>query len=77
MFKRDEEGSFIGAIIGLVILGYLIYIIVYVFTLIATVAVSVATTGGTIFGGCSAIKNYILSFKENVIDSNKPSTRAV
>lgn len=75
MFKRDGEGAialFVGLFIGAVIIGFIIYIAV----LLATVIAGVAAAGGTLFGGCSAIKNYALSFKENVIDSNKTAVIA-
>lgn len=39
--------------------------------LVATVIVNVAVAVGTVYGAGSAIKNYISSFKENVIDSNR------
>lgn len=67
MFKRDGEEELVGLLIALAIIAFIIYITVILLTVIA----SVAAAGGTLFGGCSAIKNYVLSFKENVIDSNK------
>ena len=70
MFKRDGEEAIVGFVIGLMVIAFVVYVIV----LLATVIAGVAAAGGTLFGGCSAIKNYVLSFKENVIDSNKPST---
>ena len=69
MFKRDGEEAIVGLVVAFAIIAVVIYIVV----LLATVIVSVAAAGGTLFGGCSAIKNYALSFKENVIDSNKTS----
>lgn len=70
MFKRDGEEGIVGLIIALVVIAFIIYITV----ILATVIAGVAAAGGTLFGGCSAIKNYAFSFKENVIDSNKVST---
>lgn len=72
MFKRDGEEALIGLAIGIAIICFIVYIMV----LLATVIAGVAAAGGTLFGGCSAIKNYALSFKENVIDSNKVATAA-
>lgn len=72
MFKRDGEEAIVGLVIGIAIIAFIIYIMF----LLATVIAGVAAAGGTLFGGCSAIKNYALSFKENVIDSNKTSTIA-
>lgn len=72
MFKHDGEESIIGLVIGIVIIAFIIYVIVILASIIAVVA----ATGGTIFGGGSAIKNYIFSFKENVVDSNKTPVAA-
>lgn len=72
MFKRDGEEALVGLAIGIAIICFIVYIIV----LLATVIAGVAAAGGTLFGGCSAIKNYVLSFKENVIDSNRVATAA-
>ena len=59
--------TIVGLILGLVVF----FLIVYLVVILATVIAGGAAIGGTIFGGSSAIKNYILSFKENIIDSNK------
>lgn len=72
MFKRDGEESIVGLVIGIAIICFIIYVIV----LLATIIAGVAAAGGTIFGGGSAIKNYVLSFKESVIDSNKQAPMA-
>lgn len=72
MFKHDGEEALVGLVIGLCIIGVVIYLMV----ILATIIAGVAAAGGTLFGGGSAIKNYVLSFKENVIDSNKPSVIA-
>lgn len=72
MFKRDGEEAIVGLVIVLAIIGFIIYITI----ILATVIAGVAAAGGTLFGGCSAIRNYALSFKENVIDSNKSSAMA-
>lgn len=72
MFKRDGEEAIIGLAIGIAIICFIVYIMV----LLATVIAGVAAAGGTLFGGCSAIKNYVLSFKENIIDSNRVATAA-
>ena len=68
MSRRDDDDT---ALIGLVIGLSIILFIVYVVVLVATVIVNVAVAVGTVYGAGSAIKNYISSFKENVIDSNR------
>ena len=72
MFKRDGDEAIIGLVIGLAIIAFIIYVIV----ILASIIAGVAAAGGTLFGGGSAIKNYVLSFKENVIDSNKAPVAA-
>ena len=67
MFKRDEGDAIVALIMGFVA----IVIILYILAILASIIAGVAATGGTIFGGGSAIKNYYSSFKENVIDSNR------
>lgn len=69
MVKHDGEESIVGLIIGLFIIAFVIYILI----ILASIIVGVAAAGGTIFGGGSAVKNYVYSFKENVIDSNRES----
>lgn len=71
MFKHDGE-ELAGLVIGLIA----VVLIVYAIIIVASILLSVATVGGTIFGGGSAIKNYVSSFKENVIDSNRSMTAA-
>ena len=72
MFKRDGEDVIVGLVIGFMIIAVIVYVIV----ILASIIAGVAAAGGTIFGGGSAIKNYFLSFKENVIDSNRSVTMA-
>lgn len=72
MFKRDGEEAIVGLVIGIAIICFIVYLLV----LLASIIAGVAAAGGTLFGGCSAIKNYALSFKENVVDSNKVSSMA-
>ncbi|MBD5483920.1 MAG: hypothetical protein HDR18_00065 [Lachnospiraceae bacterium] len=72
MFKHDGEEEIFGLIIAFVVVAVIIYIIV----LLATIIVGAAAAGGTIYGGGYAIKNYVSSFKENVIDSNRASAMA-
>lgn len=72
MFKRDGEDAIVGLVIGIAIICFIVYLLV----LLASIIAGVAAAGGTLFGGCSAIKNYALSFKENVVDSNKVSSMA-
>lgn len=70
MSQRNDETAFAGVIVGLTIILFIGYII----ALIATVIVNVAVAVGIAYGAGSAIKNYISSFKENVIDSNRKAT---
>ena len=69
MFKRDDDGY--GALVGigivLAIVAFIIYITVLLISVIAMVAVGI----GVVIGGGTAIINYALSFKENIIDANK------
>lgn len=67
MSRRDDDTALIGLAIGLAIILFIVYVAVWV----ATVVVNVAVVLGTVYGAGSAIKNYISSFKENVIDSNR------
>lgn len=67
MSQRDDDTAFAGVIVGLAFILFIVYVI----ALIATVIINVAVTVGTVYGAGSAIKNYISSFKENVIDSNR------
>lgn len=67
MLKRDDDA---GAIIGLMIIFVVVAVIIYAVMIFA----GIAAVGGTVYGGGSAIKNYVSSFKENVIDSNRPAT---
>lgn len=67
MSRRDDDTALIGLVIGLAIILFIVYVAVWV----ATVVVNVAAALGTVYGEGSAIKNYISSFKENVIDSNR------
>ena len=63
--RDDDDTALIGLVIGLAIILFIVYV------LVATVIVNVAVAVGTVYGAGSAIKNYISSFKENVIDSNR------
>lgn len=67
MSRRDDDTALIGLAIGLAIILFIVYVAVWV----ATVVVNVAAVLETVYGAGSAIKNYISSFKENVIDSNR------
>ncbi len=62
----DEIGTIIGLGIALVAIAFVIYCIVILAGILATVA----SAGGAIWGGGTAIVNYVKSFKENMIDSN-------
>ncbi len=71
--KREEGyGTLILLVIGLAIIAFIVYCIF----LLATLIVTVAAASGTLYGGGTAIGNYFLSFKENIIDSNKQAITA-
>ena len=70
MLKRDDGGELVGLAIGIGIILFIVYVIV----ILASIIAGIAAVGGTLFGGGSAIKNYVCSFKENVIDSNRSKT---
>ena len=65
----DEIGTIIGLGIALIAIAFVIYCIVILAGILATVA----GAGGAIWGGGTAIVNYVKSFKENMIDSNMVS----
>lgn len=70
MIKHDDGDAIfylIAVAIGLAILAAIIYLTI----IFAGVILTVAGGSGIIYGGWHAVKNYFLSFKENVIDSNK------
>lgn len=75
MFKHDGEEAIGDLIIVLAIVAAVAFIICVIVALV-TIIVGIAAAGGTIYGGGYAIKNYVSSFKENVIDSNRMSTMA-
>ncbi len=72
MFRRDSESVLVG---WLIVVGVII-LVLYIMFLLATVVAGVALAGGSVYGGGYAIKNYVSSFKENVIDSNKSPAMA-
>lgn len=54
---RDDDGGWIfSLIIALIVIMMIVALVVF---------------GGVFIGGFYSIKNYILSFKESVVDSNK------
>lgn len=54
---RDDDGGWLfSLIIALIVIMMVVAIVVY---------------GGAFIGGFYSIKNYIMSFKENVVDSNR------
>jgi len=61
----------IGGIIAIVLVIAAVVFVVYVIAIIASVLAAVAGAGGVLWGGGTAISNYIKSFKENMIDSNR------
>lgn len=64
----DDDGIFgiFGIIIGLVVILFILYIIF----LIATTVIGIAAACGTVYGGGTAIVNYVSSINENIIKSN-------
>ncbi len=70
MFKRDGEEA-IGFIIVICVVIAIVAFIVYMLVLLAGIIFSVAAVIGVAYGRGTAIKNYVASFIENVIDSNK------
>lgn len=55
-------GVIIVLIIGAVVLAY-----------VAVAVAGVAAIGGAIYGSGTAIRNYVSSFRENMVDSNRIS----
>ncbi len=67
----DGDVGFVGIFFGFIIVFSIVALIIYCIILMAAALSGIAALGGTFFGGGEAIKNYFLSFKENVIDSNR------
>lgn len=65
--KTDDSGFLIMMITMVVVAGVVIYLAILALAGIA----AIAAAGGTLFGGGTALKNYFVSFKENIIDSNR------
>jgi len=53
---RDDDSGWFGLVLILIVVAMILALVVY---------------GGAFIGGFYSIKNYIVSFKENVIDSNR------
>jgi len=68
-YEHDGEGTLIGIAIVLCLVGMVIAALIYFWMFL----VGAAAVVGAVYGGFNAIKNYTLSFKENVIDSNRVS----
>ncbi len=68
LFKHEGEGCGFLLVIGLILA--VAFVVVYVLAILMGVIIYAGAIGGTCYGGGCAIKNYFLSFKENVIDSN-------
>lgn len=63
---KDDDA--LTKIIGFLIIGiFLLYLVI----LALSVVVEIGGVLGVILGGYESIKNYFLSFKENIITSNK------
>ena len=67
LFAQMEFFKLFKYVIYLIVLAVVVYAVVMTVTLLVRIAIII----GSVFGGCSVIKNYVLSFKENVIDSNR------
>lgn len=81
--RRDDSSSgagCIGGLIGIIIvIAIVVAIVAAIIALIAIswfIIVAVAGIAGTIWGGGTAIVNYIKSFKENMIDDNFKKVKA-
>ena len=61
----DDGGAFIGFMIGVAIVIVIVMIVVMLIIY-----------AGAIIGGFHSLKNYFLSFKNNVIDSNRAAVPA-
>ena len=59
----DDDGWLMGIFFILVIIAIIVTIIIYAIVFLLGI--------GALIGGFFAIKNYVESFKENVIDSNR------
>ncbi len=63
---EEDVAGIIGMLIALAIIAFVIYCIV----IMIGILISIAGIGGTIWGGGTAIVNYVKSFKDNMLDSN-------
>jgi len=59
----DDDGWLFGIVAIFVIIAIIVMIIVYAIIFLLGI--------GALIGGFFAVKNYLASFKENVIDSNR------
>ncbi len=62
-----------GTIIGLALILGGVALALYLIVIAATIVGPILAAAGVLWGGGSALKNYIVSFKENVFDSNRKS----
>lgn len=58
---RDDDGWIWAIIIAVIVVGIIVSLVVY---------------GGAFIGGFYSLKNYFVSFKHNVYDSNKAPVQA-
>jgi hypothetical protein len=58
-------------IIGIIVIIFVIWLIIKFIQYVLIPAVIIAAAIGVIWGGGTALINYIKSFKENIIDSNR------
>ena len=65
----DDLGGIIGLVIIIAVIGFIIYCIIVIMSVLA----GIAGVGGIVWGGGTAVVNYYKSFKENMIDSNRPA----
>lgn len=61
----------IGWLIGFFIVLGLIAAAIYLAVLAAAIVIPIIGAAGVAWGGGASLKNYFLSFKENIIDSNR------
>ena len=67
MYDDDLGCGCILSLLGIGIVIAVVALVVYLATILSAVLAGV----GTFYGGYIGIRNYALSFKKNIIDSNK------
>jgi hypothetical protein len=67
---RAHRGDGEGAFVGLILVVALVIFIIYVIVMAAAAIFGIAVASGAVWGGGTAISNYGISFKKNMIESN-------